>query len=82
MDEMALQIHHPEGPSRLVLTPTELADMLQISMPSMYALLKRRVRPIPSFKFGRKWLIPLAGVDQWLAEEAEYQYIPKGGAAP
>ena len=55
----------------LTATPKEAAAMLQISMPTMYALLHRRDDPIPSVQVGRKLLIPRAQLETWLDRQAQ-----------
>ena len=44
--------------------------MLQVSMPTMYALLHRRDDPVPSVQIGRKLLIPITQLEAWLDRQA------------
>ena len=56
--------------SKLTATPKEAAAMLQISMPTVYALIHRRDDPIPSVQVGRKLLIPITQLETWLDRQA------------
>lgn len=53
---------------RVVITVHEVAEMLQISLPTAYALVKSPGFPV--INLGRKKLIPKAEFNAWLADEA------------
>jgi len=51
----------------------EAAKKLNVSLPTLDALLRRTENPLPSIRVGRKWLIPEAMLEEWLREEAGRQ---------
>ena len=53
---------------KLVLTVKELAELMQISMPSAYDLTERRGFPV--IRVGVKKLIPVEPLKAWLALES------------
>lgn len=58
---------------RLALTPAEAAEAIDVSMPTVYALLKRTVDPLPSFRLGRKIIVPVLSLEEWLERQTEQQ---------
>lgn len=54
---------------KIAVTVRDLADMLQISMPTAYAMTERDGFPV--VHVGRKKIIPLADLEKWLSEEAQ-----------
>lgn len=52
----------------LVLNVRELADSLQVSMPTAYAMTE--LPGFPVFRVGKKKLIPVADLEAWLSREA------------
>ena len=46
-------------------------EELGLSMTLVDRLLKRKVDPIPSFKVGRRIIIPIDGFQKWLARQTE-----------
>lgn len=53
---------------RLTLNPEEAAQLIGVSMPTMYALCKRK--DFPAVRFGRSIRIPKASFEQWLDRQA------------
>jgi excisionase family DNA binding protein len=51
---------------RLALTPAEAAEAIDVSLPTLYQLIKRERDPLPSFRIGRKILIPVLSMQQWI----------------
>lgn len=56
---------------RMALSPTEVAEVAHISRPTVYELIKRQNNPLPSFKIGRKILIPVSSLTAWLEQQTE-----------
>lgn len=54
---------------KIAVTVRDLADMLQISMPTAYAMTEREGFPV--VRIGRKKIIPLVDLEKWLSEEAQ-----------
>lgn len=44
-----------------------------VSLTTLDALMNRANHPIPHIRLGRKVIIPVKGLETWLAEEAERQ---------
>ncbi len=55
---------------RLALTPAEAAEAIDVSLPTLYQLTKREHDPLPSFRIGRKILIPVLSLQRWLEAQA------------
>ncbi len=53
---------------KLTVTVEEMANMLGICEPKAYELVNRE--DFPSFRLGRRWVIPKVGLEQWLLEQA------------
>lgn len=53
---------------RLTLTVPQLAERMQVSKPTAYALVNRP--GFPRLTVGRKILVPLAALERWLDEQA------------
>lgn len=53
---------------QLTLTVKQLAERMQVSMPTAYAMTEKSGFPI--FRVGKKKLIPLASLERWLEEQA------------
>lgn len=53
---------------KLVLTVKEFADLMQISMPTAYNMTEREGFPL--IRIGRKKLIPIAKLNEWLSQQA------------
>lgn len=51
----------------LTLTVKEMADWLNISLPTAYGLTRRD--DFPSFRIGRKVLVPVEGLRVWLKQQ-------------
>ena len=51
---------------RLALTPAEAAEAIDVSLPTVYQLIKRETDPLPSFRIGRKILVPVISLQRWL----------------
>jgi len=54
--------------ARLTFTVKQLAERLQVSMPTAYAMTKQKGFPV--FRVGKKKLIPLTALERWLEEQA------------
>ena len=54
----------------LVYTRKEAAARMKISLPLLDSWLRRPNRPIPNVRQGRKVLIPVAQLEEWIAQEA------------
>ena len=54
---------------KLAYSSAEVAEVLGISRPMVYNLLKRI--DFPSFKIGTRTLIPVDGLREWIAEQAK-----------
>lgn len=48
----------------LTLTVKQLADRIQVSIPTAYAMTEQQDFPV--FRIGKKKLIPLAALERWL----------------
>lgn len=59
--------------SRMVLSPAEAAEVLNLSLPTVYALIKRENDPIPTFRTGRKIGVPVSSLNSWVERQAEQQ---------
>ena len=53
---------------KLVLSVTETAKILGISLPTAYALTHRA--DFPAFHIGRRALVDRAGLEQWISAQA------------
>ncbi|MHB8381113.1 MAG: helix-turn-helix domain-containing protein [Candidatus Binataceae bacterium] len=54
------------------MTPADLAEYLRVSRATVYKLMKREKRSgFPAVKLGRKWLIDLDQVQNWLVQVLE-----------
>lgn len=58
---------------KLVLTPAEAAEMLGVSMPTMYALCRQP--DFPCVRLGRKVLIPRDGLRDWLCARSQEKEV-------
>ena len=56
--------------SRITLTRVEAAEHCNVSLPILDGLLHRKENPLPHIKVGRRYIIPRASLEKWLAEEA------------
>lgn len=54
---------------RLTLKPIEAAELLNVSLPIMYELCKRK--DFPTIRIGRAIIIPRASLEKWLEKQAE-----------
>ncbi|KAF5071993.1 Helix-turn-helix domain protein [anaerobic digester metagenome] len=54
---------------KLAISVSELAKLLGIGVPHAYDLVHRA--DFPAIKVGRRTIIPIAKLEEWLAEEAE-----------
>jgi len=54
---------------KLTYTATEAAQAANVSMPTMFSLLKRA--DFPSLRIGKKWLVPRADFEKWLSDQAK-----------
>ena len=55
------------APVLLTLTVKQLAERLQISMPTAYAMTNQAGFPL--IRVGTKKLVPIAGLEKWLGEQ-------------
>lgn len=54
---------------RLALSPTEAAQVLGVSRPTIYTLIKRA--DFPAFKVGTRTLVSVEGLREWVKAQAE-----------
>ncbi len=57
-----------ENKKRLSVSAKEAAQMIGVSMPTMYELCHRA--DFPSMTIGKKIIIPIEGLEQWLTEQS------------
>ena len=55
--------------TRLAYSPTETAQVLGVSRPTVYNLLKRA--DFPCFKLGTRTLVSVEGLRDWVRKQAE-----------
>ena len=53
----------------MAVSVTEAAELLHISRPMVYELMRRR--DFPSFKVGRRTLISVSGLRAWVKKQTE-----------
>lgn len=53
----------------LTLTIEQAAKAMQVSRPTMLTLVHQS--GFPSFRIGRRWIIPVAGLERWLDAQVE-----------
>lgn len=58
-------------PDKLAYNPTEAAQALNVSRPTIYALMNRAEDPLPNFRVGTRRLISVAGLKAWVERQAE-----------
>lgn len=54
---------------RLTYSPTEAAQVLGVSRPTVYTLIKRA--DFPAFKVGTRTLVSVEGLRKWVKAQAE-----------
>lgn len=54
---------------KLTLTIEQAAKAMQVSRPTMLTLVHQS--GFPSFRVGRRWIIPVAGLERWLDAQVE-----------
>lgn len=54
---------------KMAYSSAEVAEVLGISRPTVYTLLKRI--DFPSFKIGTRTLVPVDGLREWVAQQAK-----------
>lgn len=54
---------------KLTATPKEISAMLQLSMPTVYALIHRQTDPLPTIQVGRKLIVPIAQLESWMQRQ-------------
>ena len=55
--------------NKLALSVSEAADILSISRPTVYELMRRK--DFPAFKLGKRTLISRAGLEAWIEAQVE-----------
>lgn len=53
----------------LTLTIEQAAEAIQVSRPTMLMLVHQS--GFPSFRVGRRWIIPISGLERWLDAQVE-----------
>lgn len=53
----------------LTLTIEQAAEAIQVSRPTMLTLVHQS--DFPSFRVGRRWIIPVSGLERWLDAQVE-----------
>lgn len=56
--------------NRGILSRREAAEYLGISLPLLDRYIHRSINPIPTIHTARRYLIPLASLDEWINAEA------------
>ncbi len=56
---------------KFALSPTEAAQALDISRPTVYNLMNREIDRLPNFKVGSRRLIPVDGLRAWVKRQAD-----------
>lgn len=54
---------------KMAYSSAEVAEVLGVSRPTVYNLLKRI--DFPSFKIGTRTLVPVDGLREWIAQQAK-----------
>ena len=67
--------------AKLVYTKQEAAEQLKVDIRMVDQWLHRPHRPIPHFRQSRKYLIPVALLEEWTKKEAEEQMASMGADA-
>ena len=55
----------------IALTIEEAAETLRLGRDAVLDLLRREPHPIPSFRYGRRVVIPRRELVEWVADEAK-----------
>ena len=63
--------------AKLAVSVPEAAEMLGISIPSMYQLV--HVAGFPSIRIGKRWLISIRGLEEWVYHSATEKNLTEGG---
>lgn len=58
-------------PDKLAYNPTEAAQALNVSRPTIYQLMNREIDRLPNFKVGSRRLIPVDGLRAWVKRQAD-----------
>ena len=58
-------------PDKLAYNPTEAAQALNVSRPTIYALMNRAEDPLPNFRVGTRRLISVAGLKAWVERQTD-----------
>ena len=53
--------------------PSEAAQVLGVSLPTVYALIHRQQEPLPSFRVGKKLLVPKAQLWDWIDRSVQLE---------
>lgn len=56
---------------KFALSPTEAAQALDLSRPTIYQLMNREIDRLPNFKVGSRRLIPVDGLRAWVKRQAD-----------
>lgn len=60
-----------DTPDKLTYTLNDAAIAMNVSRPTMLAMVRRE--NFPAFRVGRRWIIPIDAFRQWLNEQAGFE---------
>ena len=63
------EVFFVQSMERVAFTVSEAAAALGISRPTMYKIIRRE--DFPAFRVGTRTLIPRAGLERWVEQQAE-----------
>ena len=66
---MSSEVGNQGATQHLTLTVRQFAERMQVSMPTAYAMTEQDGFPV--IRAGKKKLIPLAALEQWLKRQTE-----------
>lgn len=55
---------------KIVFNVSETATKMNISRPTVYAMMNRKEHPLPSIRIGKRRVIPVQMLLDWIEEEA------------
>lgn len=64
-------------PGKLAVSVSEMAALIGVSEPTAYEL--TRIEGFPVFQWGKRKIIPVDNLREWLSEQVKKQSAPTGG---